>query len=477
MTNLKKEIKWSASGQITSQLITIVGSTVLARLLSPDDFGTLAMVIIISSFASMFLDAGFSLALIQKKEINNTLMSSVFWLNNFIACLLTGLLIVFAPYISKFYQKEILEELCYIISFLFLLNSLSQIHRVLLSRKMDFKTLAIQQIVGLLLSYISAIVMAYNDLGIWSLVAQVLITPLFSTIFLWLKVKWTPTNQFSFKSIASIANFSLSTFFNGMLEYWIQNLDGVLLGKKMGAYEMGIYSRSFSSILIPVRAISSSFNSTLYPKFAQLQTEKEEFKKLYLKSIRVQAFLSIPSVTLLAILSYQIISVLFGEKWLDMVPIIRILAVLGFISTTFATNDSCISAMGKANLLLKVGLIEKPILIIGTIIGIQYGLTGIAYAKLISVIIVAIPKYWLFIKVTQIKLTNQFKQYTKIFVATIFMTAILLTSYTFNSHYSSQLLSLTINSLIGVSSYLLACYILKEPVFHELFKELKKIKL
>lgn len=465
-------LKWNSAGQIIIQTITFIGSIALARLLSPDDFGTVAMITVISNFSGILLDAGFSTALIQKKNITRHLTASVFWLNFSLSILFALLLIGFAPAISKFYDEPLLIKLCYIISLTFILGSLAQIPRVLLTRQMDFKTISLGRIYASIFAYSIAIFMAYYGFGIWSLVAQIMIGSTFIPVYFWLRTRWIPTLEFSFSSIKGISSFSLNTFFNSMLEYWAQNLDALLIGRKFGSVDMGIYNRSFSSVLLPVRTIATSINGVLFPKYSQLQDDKLRFQKLYLKTLRLQAFFVFPLMGALSLLSEPIILLLFGEQWSAMIPIVRLFSLLGILSTTFAANDTSVSALGRADLLFRIGLIEKGILIGGTLVGLKYGIIGLAYAKVCAALIISIPKYWLFTHVTKITLKTQLSQYTKIAFSTL-ITLLCIWLGEEILEASQLLIKVPILLITGSIIYISCTWLLKESTIIDLSKRIR----
>ena len=258
-------IKWNGISQFITQGSVIGGSIILGRILSPDDFGTVAMVTIISSFATMFLDMGFSQALIQKKKISDQELCSVFWLNNLIALVFFILFFISAPLISDFYDKPILAKLTRIISVNFLLSAIPQIPRIILTRELNFKKLGIINIITIPSSYIIGIILAYYDFGIWSLITQVITANLLLGTLLWVAISWRPFFHFLRADISGILNYSFNTFLNQVLEYWAQNISSILIGKHLGAADMGTYNRSRVFILLPINNLSLVINRTIFP--------------------------------------------------------------------------------------------------------------------------------------------------------------------------------------------------------------------
>lgn len=470
--NIKNGLKWNGISQIVTQSSIIIGSVTLSRILSPEDFGTVAMVTIISTFAAMFLDMGFSQALIQKKDVSDRELSSVFWLNNSIGLVFFLTFLLGAPVIAVFYKIPQLESLTQVISITFLLSALPQIPRVILSRKMDFKKMGIVNIIAIPISYLAAIILAKNHFGLWSIVAQILISNVLIVSTFWLSIKWRPKVHFSQKDLSSIMNFSINTFFNQFLEYWAQNVSGLLLGKNVGATDMGIYNRSRVFILLPVNNISMVINKTVFPKMAQLQNEPEKVKELYIKMARFQAFWIMPAMVGLSFVSQEFVLFFLGDQWTNMIPILQIFAFLSIISSTFALNDTTISSQGRADLLLKLGFFEKGIFILFSIIGVQYGLMGVVYANTIGALIIFVPKYLLLKKVIKIGFKDHLENYWSIILKCGLM---YLGLYEVNLvlNISDYGILLGINTFIGTLIYILLNLILKDPIFEEMLLKIK----
>ncbi|MCR9253807.1 MAG: lipopolysaccharide biosynthesis protein [bacterium] len=474
-SKIKSGLKWNGLNQVLTQVSIFVGSVILARILSPNEFGTVAMVTIISSFALMFLDIGFSQAMIQKSSISVRLISTVFWLNNGIGLLFATLFFLCSPLIASFYGIPDLLGLSRVISISFILGSLPQIPRVLLTRELNFKYLAIVNMISVPVSYIIGIVLAYRGAGLWSIISQILISGTLTTVLYWLKVKWRPLFHCNVKDIYEIWNYSINTFLNQFLEYWSRYLGSFLLGKSIGAFELGIYNRSITFVSLPVRNFSQVISSTIFPILAKSINEKEDVRLRYLKMSKLQSFFIAPMMAGLFWLADEVVLLFLGDHWADMIDILKLLSVLGIISSNFALNDTTISSQGEAKLLFRFGIFEKGMVVIGTIVGIQYGLYGIVYARLITSTLLLVPKYYLFQKVIGISTYVQLKNLTPSFLYSLLM---LLVLNLFDQYFQiqNQYLYFATNIIVGVLTYFCVASIFKDDILKTIVANLLKKK-
>lgn len=421
----------------------------------------------------MFLDLGFSTALVQKKHINQKLISSVFWINLIISVFVTIIFIISAKFIAQFYENTKLELLCYALSPIFILNIFPQIPRIKLIRNGNFKYLSITTITSTLTAYLVAYVMALNMFEIWSLVALNLIPSFLQSIMLASKVKWIPTFVFYKKEVKKILNFSFYTFSARVSDYLTQNLDGLLIGKKLGAFEMGIYGKSNTITLIPERAISASINGVLYPIYAQLINDKEKQISLYLQNTRYQVFLLLPGIIFLNIYASEIIHLLFGTEWMSMVIIVHIISSIGLLNAIFTSNETLLSSSGHAKKIFKIGLIEKVIFLTGSFIGIQFGLVGIALAKLCANIGVFVPKQIMFYSIFKLSFVKQIMNLKNIIIGSFIMTIALLIFDWLIAAYLIDLARLIWGGILALIIYISYHYISKDST---LLKVLEKVK-
>ena len=292
----------------------------LARILGPNAYGLVGMVLVITGFAHLLLDFGFGEALVQRQEVSQSEYSSVFWLNMVIALCLTLLVYLSAPLIARFYGTQEIIPLCRALSLIFLLNGAAIVQRTRLEKSFRFKALGMAEVVSALSAVGLAIILALNGIGVWSLVALHLSKPLIYNMILWISANWRPSFEMNWGGVRSIARFSSALFLNGVLGTLSLSLDRLLIGKWFGAASLGLYSKSMATVRMPVDQIMSVVGRVIYPAFAEIQTDRKRIYQIYKKVVLVIATLVFPIMASFYFFGEDIISFLFGSKWIEMIP-------------------------------------------------------------------------------------------------------------------------------------------------------------
>ena len=375
--NLKSKfisgLLWTSSSNIGAIIINFTLGVWLARILGPEAYGIIAMIIVVTGFSRLFLDFGFGEALIQNLNTSTKDFSTIFWYNLISALLFSFIIFYSSNLISAFYKNFELTPYIKVMSSIVFLNSISMVQKVKLEKEMQFKQIGIAEFVSTLLSYIVAIYYAYYNLGVWSLVILHLTKPLFYSILIWWYSKWVPNLYFSFFTIKKYLNFSFAIFINGVFDTISTSIDRLLIGRYLGELSLGIYSKSLSTVRMPVNTFMSAISRVFFPVFSKIQNDKYRVFKIYNKFI----FTFTGFICLFALVFYffgsEIILLVFGEKWRDMIPIFKIFS-LGLIFLPFnKLIDIVIKSIGKTNYLHLITFIEKPILILSLCIGIFLG--------------------------------------------------------------------------------------------------------
>jgi O-antigen/teichoic acid export membrane protein len=359
-----KAFSWDFSGRILTQISSFIVSIFLARLLSPEEFGLVAMALAFISISSVFIDIGFSAALIQKQDVTDKTYSSIFYFNVAAGLILTGIVYAFAELIGQFYDRVEVVSLLKWLSLIFIFNSFNRVQNVILNKEMNFKQLTIRTFFASVLSGILGIIMAYEGFGVYSLVGQSLSLAFFSTLFLWTTTSWKPTFYFSFDELRGLMKFSVFAFFERIINSIFLKLDVLLLAKLFNPTIIGFYTRSSSLKEQVTKYSSSSIIRVLFPMFSKIQNNKELFTKTYLKIFSFISFLSFWLTAVLFFASEDLIIFLFGKKWMPAIPMFQILI---FASCVIPLNSLMWNAMmgiGKAKENFYLGLLKKIVLLI-----------------------------------------------------------------------------------------------------------------
>lgn len=401
--------KWNIPGQIAVQLLNILGTIVLSRLLPPEDFGALIMLTLISTYAGLVMNNVIGSAVTQNQQLDEKDYSSIFWMNVVLGLLFMILLIVFRDAIIGFYKQPMLHGYIKLYAGIFICYAIGSVSQAILAKQHNFKQIVIGNLLGIIISYAAAIIMVTFGWRVFSLVIQMLLNVTISSLYFLWRSGWRPGFYFRLASFGKIRKFSINLFLNTSLEYFSFNLDSFLVGRSFGRKELGLFGRSKQLVFLPVQNIAFAISRSFYPAFAQMQDHKEELKQLYLSAIRITFYVTASVITYMVVVAPDLIRILMGEQWMGMVIMFQLFSVTGVLGTLNGFNDSFISSQGRTDLLFRVGLFEKSFSLVATIVGISYGINGIIYARLISSLVIFIPKVFLLLYVIKMSASLFFK--------------------------------------------------------------------
>jgi len=384
-------VGWSVAGQVGQQTISFIIIIIMARLLSPREFGLLAMITVFTSFASIFSEMGFSAALVQKQDICEEHLSSVFWLNLGVGLLLTLLFVAGAPLIASFYNESVLIPLTIFIAANFLIRSLTIVQKTLAIKALNFRRLSIVDIVAVSLSGGIAVALAYAGAGAWSLAVQTVLLSVITTVLLWKLGGWRPLFIFDVAAVKEMLGFSLNYFGSTMLSYWARNLDYLLIGRFLGTQSLGIYKNSYEIMLFPLVSVSHVISRVMFPSLSLIQEQKTMVRDIYLRATRTIALVTFPMMTGLFIVIEPFILTLFGPQWSGMIPILQVFCLVGLVQSVGSLTGSLYLSQRKADLQLRVGLFAHTNAMLGIIAGLHWGALGVAVGYTVATLINLYP--------------------------------------------------------------------------------------
>jgi PST family polysaccharide transporter len=468
---VKSGLKWTFIDQILSQIIFFVFSIFLARMLTPSMFGIVGMVTIFSNFAILFIDLGFSAALIQKKDVTTIHYSSVFWLNLGIGLFMYLIFYANAPLISRFYHQPELINLIRVICLTFIISSFSSVQSNILIKDLQFKKKVIINWIAMLLGYLVAFIMAYKGYGVWAIVIMTLTTAILNSLLIWWISKWVPQFVFDWKKIKELSHYGINFFGDASINYWSRNFDNFIIAKVLGSIDLGIYSRAYSIMLLPLRNISTIITKVMFPAFSQKKDDIQLLKKHYLNIIKHIALVTFPVMIGLSLVSKEFVLLFFGKQWIAMIPVLTILSGLGAIQSILSLNGLIYNSLGKVNIAFKVSILTNILLIIAFLIGVNYGLLGITYSYIIASAILIIPVYQMAIKQLTISLYEVFLVLKGILWATLIMALGLVTLNSFTQF--TIIIGLIVKVSIGFIIYLTTLLLLERELVYNLIKKFK----
>lgn len=381
------------AAQAVQFVLQLAGTMVLARLLTPNDYGLVGMVTVIVNFAEMFKDAGLSMATVQKDKISHEQISTLFWLNVLISAFLGLCVLVCSPFVAWFYGKPELTAVTAALSISFIVTGLTIQHSALLQRNMQFGTLAFIKITSYIISIIVAIILALAGFRYWALIGGTIATALSGTLLTLYLCPWLPGRM---KKGAGVRNMLMFgghlTGFN-FVNYFSRNADNILIGKFIGADALGLYAKAYQIVYMPLVNIRNPINSVAIPALSSLKNDPERFRRYYGKVVFVLAFCSMPIMAFCIMFPKELILLVFGEQWLSMKEIFRLLAIAGFIQPVTGTRGALLIACGQSKLYLYMGIITAIISIIGFCIGIIWGAIGVAASVVFVIYIQQYPMF------------------------------------------------------------------------------------
>jgi len=401
-----KGVSWNFCEQFSRQFISIGVTAVLARILSPSDYGLVALSSIFIGFLSLFGDLSIGSALIQKANIHNRHISTSFWTSVFTGISLAIVLCVIAPFVAIYYEQPLLVYIIDISAVSFIITPIWSTHKTLMTKRLEFNKLALINIVFAVLAAISSLILALSGLGVWSLVFGGLIASALITPLVWHFEKWRPGLIFDRNCFSELFGFSSYLLSFNIINYFARNFDNLLVGRYLGANVLGIYSMAYSLMMKPVQQISWSITAVLFPAFSSIQGDVARIRSAYLKVAKGIATITFPMMIGLAIVSREFILVMVGTKWEGVILPLQVLCYVGAFQSIGTTVGSLFNSLGRADLQFKTGTITALGHVIGFIICIRWGLMGLVKGYLVTNIIFICFTQYIALRLIQLPIKN-----------------------------------------------------------------------
>lgn len=368
-----------------SKFILKFGSTVvLARLLAPEDYGLIGMAAVVIGFVEYFKDLGLSTATIQRQKINHQQISTLFWINLGVGCLVALIVAGIAPAIASFYKEPRLEGITQALAINFVFGGLTVQHQALLRRQMQFTSLAKIEIVAMAMGVAAAVISGYYGLSYWALVLMLMITALTNAIGVWLACGWRPGLPRTDSEIGSMLAYGGNLTGFGLVNYFSRNLDNILIGRRWGSGQLGLYAQAYRLLLLPIQQINYPINSVALPTLSSLQTEPEQYSRYYYKAILLITTLGMPIVAFMFAAADDLILLILGKQWLGVVPLFKFLMPAAFVGTFNVAGGWVYQSLGRTDRQFRVGMVMAAINSLIFFISVNWGALGVAKAYGIS---------------------------------------------------------------------------------------------
>lgn len=474
--SLKKQtihgIIWSGIERFSVQGIQFLIMIIMARLLTPKDYGLVGMLAIFIAIAQSLIDSGFSQALIRKQNRTETDNSTVFYFNIEVGICIYILFYLLAPFVSRFYDVPELTAIMRVISLGVIFNSLAVVQRALLTIKIDFKTQAKASLIAAFFSGITGITMAYKGFGVWAIVAQQLVNLGLNTSLLWIFARWRPKAKFSMESFRELFAFGSKLLVSGILDTLYRNIYLIIIGKLFTASKLGYYTRAQQFSDFPSSNLTGILQRVTYPILCKIQDDKDKLAQAYRKFLRVSAFLIFPLMVGLSAVAEPFILLLLKEKWHFAATILQIICFAAMWYPVHAINLNLLQVEGRSDLFLKLEIIKKILGIIILCFSIPLGLIAMCYGQIASSLISLTINTYYTGKLIKVGFIRQMKDLTPTLILVLSMWLIIF--FGILPLCENNAIKLTAGIITGIIYYIGVAWIFKFPELKELLSILKK---
>ena len=395
LTDLKgRSVRGGAVTMVTQACkfgLSLGSNVLLARLLTPHDYGLIGMVTAVIGLVALFKDMGLSIATVQKAEINHKQVSTLFWVNVAASVAIMLLTMALAPAIAWLYREPRLVGITLVLASAFIFGGLTVQHQALLNRQMRFTALAFIDITSVALGVAAAVVMAWCGFGYWALVSMQVVTAIANAICVWRICGWRPGPPVKDSGVRSLLAFGGNLTGFSFVNYFARNLDNVLIGWCWGAQQLGLYAKAYQLLLLPIQQMNAPIAAVAIPSLSRLQNDPQQFRHYYLKALALLTFFATPVAILLIVLSEEIIELFLGSQWREAGIIFRLLGISALVQPICNTTGWLYLSTGRTDRMFCWGLYASTLIEMSFFIGLPYGGRGVAFCYAIAMLLLTGP--------------------------------------------------------------------------------------
>lgn len=457
---------WKFGEQISSQLVSFILSIILARLLTPEDYGVVALINIFILIANVFVVSGFGAALIQKENSDETDFSTMFYLSEIMSVIIYVIIYILAPLIAKFYANPAMTLILRIFALQLPISAFNGIQQAYISKHLMFKKVFVSTTISAILSGIIGVIFAYNGFGVWALIGQYLSNTVIISMTLALQVKWYPQLKFSWKAGKPLVDYGWKILVTSLLGQFFNELRSLILGKVYTTSELAYYNRGLQFPELFSNNVNNTISGVLFPVLSEYGNDFARVKFGLRRAIRMSTFILMPILFGLIVTSREIILLLLTEKWIKAVPFMQILCLSCIFDTVSNENTQALKAIGKSDTLLKLELVKKPIYLILLIVGIEINIFAVAVTMVVYNIIAVFINMAPNRKFLNYSFKEQLQDMLPALFASILMSIIV---YAIGRHISLHVFAtLVIKVLCGILIYLMIAFVFRMKALKEI---------
>ncbi len=448
---------WTLTSRLGTRVSIFVVSIVLARLLTPADFGLIAMLSVFFAISSSLVESGFTHALIREKTISEVDKSTVFFINLIISLFLYIILWFSSPYIAIFFNQPELLWLARVMGIDIVLKALIIVQRAVFMQSLRFKLLSSIDIGVSIITGIVAVFLAYSGFGVWALAIKYFLSSFFVSIIFFIINPWLPSSFINKDSFNRLFGFGSKLLISGLINKFYNNIYNLTIGKFFSADMLGYYDRANLLVNQSISTISMALGQVTYPILSKTKDDETRLKEAHKKIVNVITFINIPISVILFFSAKSLVLVLLGEKWIEMIPFVQLLCISAIVKHLISLNKNLLKVIGRSDLFLRASVISKVLTTIAVVIGIQFGIWGLIVSSVVAIYLEVLVSMFFTSKFFEYKILNQFRDIFPIYLLMIPLVIVLV--MTSNLDLSSNILNLIVIVLTGIIVYAGTAYL------------------
>ncbi|MFC3285498.1 lipopolysaccharide biosynthesis protein [Litchfieldella rifensis] len=468
-------VVWSFTEQLGRRGVGVLVTLLLAKFLTPEDFGLVAMMAVFLALGQSLMDSGFRQALIRLKNITQADFNTAFYANLVLGLLSYFILYLSAPLIAEFYEEPRLTDLIRVASFAIIIHAFQVVQIASLSRDLNFKAQLKTSLPSSIISGCVAVFMAYLGVGVWALVMQMVLASFLHTVLLWYVQGWKPTLTLSRKSLVGMYKFGYKIFLSGVLETIFKNIYVIVIAKIFSANIAGLYFFADRIRELIISQLIYSVQTVTYPALSRKQNDIESLKRGYRRVIQVTSFVYFPIVALLAALAEPIFLILLSEKWYDAHLYFQLLCLASVLSPLNSINLNILRVLGRSDILLGLQVFKKILLVIFLWAGLKYGVIGVLVAQIVQSVVAYYPNKYYSEKLIGYSFREQWEDIRLQLLISLTLGWAVLFSYTLLE--IQPIISVLVFGMVFCFGYLIISYLLRSNVIDYLFEIYRKRKV
>lgn len=387
-------ILWRGLERVGTQIVSFVVTIVLARLLEPKDFGTIALITVFIALSQVFIQAGFGAALIQKKDVTEADYNSVFYLSLSVATLLYFVLFCSAPWVADFYKEPVLTGVLRVLSLTLIVGALNSVQTAVLNREMKFRLSFNVSLIAVIVSGVIGMGMAYCGYGVWALVASSLGGQIATTLTLWVVISWRPLWTFSFSALRQLFGFSSKLLISALLDTLFNNLYNLIIGKLFNPTVLGYYNRGQSIPYLAMTSVNGTISGVIFPALASCQSDRERVKAITRRAVKATCFLTFPMMFGLAAVAKPMVLVLLTEKWIPCIPYLQLSCITCAFWPLHTANLQAMTALGRSDIFLTLEFIKKPLILLTIVATFRLGVMAMVIGQAVTSVLCVVINAW-----------------------------------------------------------------------------------